>query len=482
VQQTTLADWVLVIGRRWRLIAIVTLATMVSAVLAGLWLAPRVYVGEVSLRTPGEQPRLGALAPYLATGLGGGLGLAPTTAVPYVRILESYELARRVEGRLDLRQLFEERTHLRAAKALQEAASAQEQDAVIYIRVHVRGTVRGFSRVPTDVDDQGRALGADAGVREMAALIANTYAEELQRYLQEESVTTAGRTLAFVREELAKAHAEFEEAGRRLQAFQEEHGTIGLTEQTRALVDVASQLGRDEQIAQAQLAEATSALTTARERQAALGEAPGLALPPGSPRLDTLYAEYVTKQTELALKRQEMTERHGEVQALKAELAEVAQRIEEEKERIRLGASRELDPRLVEMAVTKAGAAARARSLSAAVAALRSQLRPLPALARRLAELELDVQTKRALVEVLTKEEAQVAIQERREGNWVQVLDRALPPDRPVSPRLKLIVALAFVVGLMLSTTWAFVTEGLKAATGPQVVLGDDDRQDSATH
>jgi len=470
-----LLEWIFVLLRRWRTIAIVTLAVMVAALLASLLLVPRVYVAEVSLRTPNQTTTLSRLSQYMPATLLSGLQ-SPSSTEEYVPIAQSYTLAERVIKRVKQQGFLQDQKVYEAADKLRKLVRAKLNRGVLYIRTQAKGTVRGFSLAPMDLDESGRAIGADVEARELAAALANTYAAELQDYLEQKSLTTQKRTLEFIRNERKRARARLDEALKARQAFQEKHGTVALDRQTSALVDAMGQLERDEQTARAALADASASLKQAQERQASIGAIKGLALPASTNLLKKLYDERVEKQTELALKSQEMTNAHPEVQQLRAEMEQLDRRIEEEKARILLAANKELDPELVKLAVEEAGARARANSLQAAVARLRARLRPVPGWARELAELELDVQTKQAMYEVLTKEETQAEIEEHREGTWVQVLDAALPPTKPAAPRLKLILALAFIVGLMFSVTWVLVAESVASSGRLQLAAAEDDK------
>lgn len=468
-------EWIPMLLRRWRMIVIVTVAVMVAAVLASLWLVPRVYVAEVSLRTPTQSTTIRRLSQYMPAGLLSGLQ-PPDSTEEYVPIAQSYTLAERVIRRVKQQGFLQDENVHEAAEKLRELMSANLTQGVLYIRTQAKGTVRGFSLAPMDLDESGRAVGADVEARELAAALANAYAAELQDYLEQESLTTQKRALEFIRNERKRARAKLDEALKARQAFQEKYGAVALDRQTSALVNAIGQLEQDEQTARAVLAEARASLKRARERKASIGNVNGLALPASTDLLKKLYDERVEKQTELALKSEEMTNAHPEVQQLRAEIEQLDRRIDEEKARIRLAADKELDPELVKMAVEEAGAQARANSLQAAVTKLRARLQPVPGWARQLAELELDVQTKQAMYEVLTKEETQAEIEEHREGTWVQVLDAALPPTKPAAPRLKLILALAFIVGLMFSVTWALVAGSATSSGRLQLAAAEDDK------
>jgi len=266
-----LLEWIFVLLRRWRTIAIVTLAVMVAALLASLLLVPRVYVAEVSLRTPNQTTTLSRLSQYMPATLLSGLQ-SPSSTEEYVPIAQSYTLAERVIKRVKQQGFLQDQKVYEAADKLRKLVRAKLNRGVLYIRTQAKGTVRGFSLAPMDLDESGRAIGADVEARELAAALANTYAAELQDYLEQKSLTTQKRTLEFIRNERKRARARLDEALKARQAFQEKHGTVALDRQTSALVDAMGQLERDEQTARAALADASASLKQAQERQASIGK------------------------------------------------------------------------------------------------------------------------------------------------------------------------------------------------------------------
>src|SRR5437899_10880744 len=83
----------------------------------------------------------------------------------------------------------------------------------------------------------------------------------------------------------------------------------------------------------------------------------------------------------------------------------------------------------------------------------------VPEVALELARLTREVKVQETLVTLLTQQLEQARIAESKDIPVVQVLDRAVPPERHSRPRLGLNLTIAFVVSLFLGVFLAFVAE-----------------------
>jgi uncharacterized protein involved in exopolysaccharide biosynthesis len=71
-----------------------------------------------------------------------------------------------------------------------------------------------------------------------------------------------------------------------------------------------------------------------------------------------------------------------------------------------------------------------------------------------------DVKYYETIFDLLARQYEVAKVDEARQGTTIQVVDRATVPDKKTSPKRALIVAGAAAAGLILSTIWAFVSEG----------------------
>ena len=86
----------------------------------------------------------------------------------------------------------------------------------------------------------------------------------------------------------------------------------------------------------------------------------------------------------------------------------------------------------------------------------------VPEVGLELARLTRDVKVQETLVTLLTQHVEQARISEARDLPVVQVLDRAVPAERPSKPRFGLNLAVAGVSSLLMGIVVAFVVEYLK--------------------
>jgi tyrosine-protein kinase Etk/Wzc len=76
---------------------------------------------------------------------------------------------------------------------------------------------------------------------------------------------------------------------------------------------------------------------------------------------------------------------------------------------------------------------------------------------RKLREVKYDQE----LFDVVARQYEAAKVDEARQGAFVQVVDRAVPPDQRSSPKIIWIILGATILGAALSTLWAFAKEGL---------------------
>jgi tyrosine-protein kinase Etk/Wzc len=83
----------------------------------------------------------------------------------------------------------------------------------------------------------------------------------------------------------------------------------------------------------------------------------------------------------------------------------------------------------------------------------------VPSLSLKLARLTREVKIQEAVFELLTQQYEQYKIQETKDTPTIQVLDRAVPPERRAKPRRALLVGLSGVLSLFVSLVFVFGLE-----------------------
>jgi hypothetical protein len=86
----------------------------------------------------------------------------------------------------------------------------------------------------------------------------------------------------------------------------------------------------------------------------------------------------------------------------------------------------------------------------------------VPSVGLELARLTRELKIQEAIFEMLTQQYEQAKIQEAKDTPTVQVLDRAVPPEKRSRPKRKIIVLVAGFLSLFASTLYVFSREYLE--------------------
>ena len=86
----------------------------------------------------------------------------------------------------------------------------------------------------------------------------------------------------------------------------------------------------------------------------------------------------------------------------------------------------------------------------------------VPSLSLKLARLVREVKIQEGVFELLTQQYEQYKIQETKDTPTIQVLDRAVPPEKRVKPKRALLVVLSGILSIFASTVFIFGLEYFK--------------------
>ena len=230
----TIVDYASVIWRRRTWVLTVLTIALLVAVVATIIL-PKKYEATASLMTPRENVTAGLLS-GLATA-SGLLQQVPTTMAPslvpnrdlIVGVLKSRAVAQAVSERFGLMARFKVRYAGDAIKRLQDATT---------VAISREGVV---SVIVEDTDPK------------LAADMANSYVEEVDRRVAQYSMSEAGRQRGFLTQQLARAKTDLDESEQSLRRFQEQNRAIVLQEQTRGAIEAAARLKGEILAAEVQL-------------------------------------------------------------------------------------------------------------------------------------------------------------------------------------------------------------------------------------
>jgi O-antigen/teichoic acid export membrane protein/uncharacterized protein involved in exopolysaccharide biosynthesis len=206
----------------WRaLIYRVTIAAIVVSVALSLMM-PNWYSASTTCMPPKEGQSAGSLLSMFTQigmdfGAGGLLSSTPMTDF-MMGILKSRHIRGKVVDRFDLVSVYDAETREHATEDLSD-------------HLVVTTTPEGLIEVSVEDRDPERAAG-----------MANAFMEYLDEFNRQTSVDQAARTREFVEAALEENRVRLEAASSELREFQETHGAIDLSEQTRATVDAIALL------------------------------------------------------------------------------------------------------------------------------------------------------------------------------------------------------------------------------------------------
>ena len=150
-----------------------------------------------------------------------------------------------------------------------------------------------------------------------------------------------------------------------------------------------------------------------------------------------LKAELTLNEIQLNVLRQTMSESHPQIQGLKTRIKEIKKQLD----LMEFGDSEEKDrqDKILDIPFSE-----------------------VPALSLELARLTREVKIQETVFELLIRQYEQAKIQETKDTPTVQILDKAVPPERKTRPKRAFLVGIAGLASLFLSIVFVFALEYLK--------------------
>jgi uncharacterized protein involved in exopolysaccharide biosynthesis len=214
--EINLMDYLIVMLKRKKLIAAITLSCMVITAITGI-VMPKTYRAETRILPP-QQGSTGMAAQLMSqvggglTGLSGMLGANSQTDL-YVGMLQSRTVLDAIIKRFDLKKIDKSKTSEDARKRLTKRINvlADAKSNVILISVE--------DKIPQRASD-----------------IANAFVEELRTMTKGLAVTEAAQRRLFFEEQLKEAKESLIKAEEAVKGFQEKTGAVYVEEQAKAVI------------------------------------------------------------------------------------------------------------------------------------------------------------------------------------------------------------------------------------------------------
>lgn len=416
------------------IIPIIVICTVIAVVIA--FVLPKTYQSNtlVRIKSSGSSNLSGyaAMAAGFGIDVGGSSSASPEN---YIELMKSREVIQPIIESLDMPEQQKEKM-----------------------------TVEGFVKSNLEITNLKKTnlinITSSGKTPEEAQMISQAVADNFLTLMTKLNKEGNSSTLDFLNDRMSIAKEEMETAENKLQAYQQEKGIYSPDDQAKALIERLSaydtniaQLEAQEQANSAKLQDVTGQL---EQQNSSLLE---YNVSDSSTIMD-LRTAIVNKQVELVGLQQRYTEEHPDVIQARQELAELKKSLDREIQSAVNSKSATLTPvqgnLLMEKVQTETEEAVTSASLDALKAKQQEAEGNMSTLSADSVEYMRLLRDQTITSEVYTnlvKAYENTRIQEAQESMDIQIIDAANLPreDMPAKPNKKIIVAIGFILGIMVS-------------------------------
>ena len=301
---------------------------------------------------------------------------------------------------------------------------------------------------------------------EEAQMISQGVVDNFLTMQTENSQQTQSLLVRFLNERIENAKQEADDAAAKLAAFQKEHKLYSPNDQAKLAIEQLN--AYDKTIGEMQVAQksAQAQYDVATQK---LGEQKAGAASYNindNSTVQSIRAQIVAKEVELVGLRQKYTDNHPSVIAAQRQLNQLSQSLSDEVGAVVNSNAASLNSAQMELLKNQAVAQAQASAASASEAAIKAkkaeketEISQLPEAVMDYIKLESDAKIKQQIYTSLVQQCEQDKIQEAMESMDIQIIDAANLPDedKPAAPRKKLITAIGFVIGCLISFGYGLI-------------------------
>lgn len=416
------------------IIPIIVICTVIAIVVA--FVLPKSYQSNtlVRIKSSGGSNLSGyaAMAAGFGIDIGGASSASPEN---YIELMKSREVLEPIIEQVDMPEEDKEKlTTENFIKKYLEITNTKKTDLI---------NITAYGKTP-----------------EEAQMISQSIADNFLTLMTKLNKEGNSSAINFLNDRMTIAKEEMETAENKLQAYQQEKGIYSPDDQTKALVDKLddydkkiAQLEAQEQANSAKLQDVTGQL---EQQNSSLLEY-NIS---DSDAIMNLRTSIVNKQVELVGLQQRYTEEHPDVIRTREELAELKKSLDREIQSAVNSKSATLTPvqgnLLMEKVQTETAEAVTSASLDALKAKQQEAEGDMSTLSADSVEYMRLLRDKNITSEVYTnlvKAYENTRIQEAQESMDIQIIDTANLPreDMPAKPNKKIIAAIGFVFGIMIS-------------------------------
>lgn len=416
------------------IIPIIVLCTVIAIIVA--FVLPKSYQSNTLVRIKSSNNSamsgMAAMAAGFGIDVGGSSSASPEN---YIELMKSREVLEPIMEQVDMPEEDKEKlTTENFIKKYLEITNTKKTDLI---------NITAYGKTP-----------------EEAQMISQSVADNFLTLMTKLNKEGNSSSLNFLNDRMAIAKEEMETAENKLQAYQQEKGIYSPDDQAKALIDRLSaydtniaQLEAQEQANSAKLQDVTGQLEQQNSSLLEYNISDNNAIM-------NLRTAIVNKQVELVGLEQRYTEEHPDVIQSKQELAELKRSLDREIQSAVNSKSATLTPvqgnLLMEKVQTETAKAVTSASLDALKSKQQEAEGNISTLSADSVEYMRLLRDKNITSEVYTnlvKAYENTRIQEAQESMDIQIIDAANLPreDMPAKPNKKIIAAIGFVLGIMIS-------------------------------
>ena len=416
------------------IIPIIVICTVIAVIIA--FVLPKTYQSNTLVRIKSSNNSaisgMAAMAAGFGIDVGGSSSASPEN---YMELMKSREVLEPIMAQVDMPEEDKEKlTTEDFIKKYLELKNTKNTDLI---------NIAAYGKTP-----------------EEAQMISQSVADNFLTLMTKLNKEDNSSTLKFLNDRMSIAKEEMETAENKLQAYQQEKGIYSPDDQAKALIDRLSaydtniaQLEAQEQANSAKLQDVTGQLEQQNSSLLEYNISDNDAIM-------NLRTAIVNKQVELVGLQQRYTEEHPDVIRAREELAELKKSLDREIQSAVNSKSATLTPvqgnLLMEKVQTETAEAVTSASLEALKAKQQEAEGNMSTLSADSVEYMRLLRDQTITSEVYTnlvKAYENTRIQEAQESMDIQIIDAAnlSREDMPAKPNKKLIAAIGFVVGLMIS-------------------------------
>lgn len=415
-------------------IAIVVICTIIATIVA--FVLPKSYQSTTLVRVKSGGSSMSGYA-AMAAGFGIDIGGAGSSGSPesYIELMKSREVLEPIIAELDLPEETKEKmTAAGFAKSNLEITNIKKTELI---------TIAAYGKTP-----------------EEAQMISQGVADNFLTLMTKLNKEDNSTTLKFLDERIKIAKEEMETAENKLAAYQQEHKIYAPDEQAKAII--ANLNNYDTTIAQLQAqSEGDSAklagVTSQLEQQNASLLEYNVS---DNTNIGNIRESIVNKRVELVGLQQQFTDEHPDVIKAKEELNSLEKSLSDEIAKAVNSQSVTLSPVQASLLKDKIGTEVQISVNNASLEALKAKqaeaqesIATLSADSVEYMRLERNAKITGQVYTSLVQNYEQTRIQEAKDSMDIQIIDAADLPkeDMPAKPNKKLVVAIGFILGIMIS-------------------------------